>query len=371
MQDHLLTFYPIGNADCTLVQLVNGQSILFDYANKRNPNDRGDKRIDLPTTLNKSVMGDYDVACFTHLDDDHICGFSNYFFLEHAAKYQGEGRKKMNDLWVPAAALLESNLTGEARILRSEARYRLKRGKEVKVFSRPKKMRDWCDQQEDISYESVKHLFINAGKLVPGFTRESEGIEFFVHSPFASKTQDINRNREAIVVQATFDDDNQTKLLLGSDIDFNVWTDIVKITKHFGNEMRLLWDIFHISHHCSYKSLSNVKDEDITIPTDEIEWLFETQGNDGGYIVSPSRPIPLKGTVQDEDSQPPHRQAANYYRQVAKKKKGEFKVTMEHPNVGRPEPMVFKIDRNTGLTLEKKVAASISFVTERKPPRAG
>jgi len=28
---HRLTFYPLGNADCCLIDLANGQKILFDY----------------------------------------------------------------------------------------------------------------------------------------------------------------------------------------------------------------------------------------------------------------------------------------------------------------------------------------------------
>jgi hypothetical protein len=46
----------------------------------------------------------YDVVYFTHLDDDHCCGSGHFFWLEHAAKYQGESRIKIDELWVPAAA---------------------------------------------------------------------------------------------------------------------------------------------------------------------------------------------------------------------------------------------------------------------------
>ena len=32
---HRLTFYPLGNADCCLIDLANGQKILFDYAGRK------------------------------------------------------------------------------------------------------------------------------------------------------------------------------------------------------------------------------------------------------------------------------------------------------------------------------------------------
>lgn len=371
MMKHKITFFPLGNADSTLFQLPNNKVVLIDYANVRCEDNPDDKRIDLSKALDETVKKDYDAVCFTHVDDDHICGFSEYFYLEHAKKYQEGKRKKIKELWVPAAILLEENLKEEARTLRAEARYRLKEKKGIKMFSRPKKMKDWCNEQDDISYEDVKHLFVDAGTLIPNYNLESDGVEFFVHSPFVSESKNINRNREAIVIHATFNDQCETKLLLGSDITYNVWSDIVNVTKNFKNEHRLEWDIFHISHHCSYTALSEEKGEDITEPTDELKWLFETQGKEGCRIISPSREIPTKGTSADRDTQPPHRQAANHYKKVIDKKKGEFKVTMEHPSTDRPEPIVLEIDKETCATLLKKNIATTAFVTSVKPPRAG
>ena len=62
-----------------------------------------------------------------------------------------------------------------------------------------------------------------------------------------------------------------------------------------------------------------------TTPVSDVKWLFE-QGQEKAILVSTSDPIPATNTTQ-----PPHRQAANYYKDVAKDIEGEFKVTMEHP----------------------------------------
>lgn len=32
---HKVTFFPLGNADCTRIVLANGKRVLFDYANTR------------------------------------------------------------------------------------------------------------------------------------------------------------------------------------------------------------------------------------------------------------------------------------------------------------------------------------------------
>lgn len=370
MAKHTITFYPLGNADTTLIKLDNGQVILWDFANKCDPADENDKRCDLPAELDKSVKGDYNVVCFTHADEDHICGFSDYFYLDHAKKYQHEERKKIKELWVPAAVLVDESLEKEAKILKAEARHRLKNKKDIRIFSRPKKMKDWCDEQDDISYEDVKHLFVDAGKFAPGFSKDDEGVQFFVHAPFVSETKNINRNDEAIVVQATFNDKCETKIILGSDNTHEAWKDIVNVTKLKKNEEYLEWDLFHVSHHCSYTAIGPEKGDDRTEPTEEVKWLFEDQGNNRCRIISPSWEIPIKGSEQDND-QPPHRQAAKFYKDLVKVKQGEFKVTMEEPNKSRPEPIIFEIEHSECLKHKISKAGAATFSTSTKTPRAG
>lgn len=374
MAKHYLKFYPLGNADTTLISLSNGKNILWDYAHMKDEDDAQDKRCNLPEELNSEVQGDYDVVTFTHADRDHYNRFSEFFYLDHDKKYQDKSRKKMNEMWVPASLLLEDHVEPEAKVLKAEARFRLKQKAGILVFSRPKKMKKWCDEQKDISYDDVKHLFVDAGTLVPGFTLSNDGIEFFVHSPFKSESKEIDRNAEAIVVQATFNDRCNTKLILGSDCTSEIWEDIIEITKDKGREIRLEWDIFHLSHHCSYLSLTNNPDDkrdDKTTPTDSLKWLHETQGNKGGRYISPCKPIPSKGTKEDEDPQPPHRQAANYYKSVASDKNGEFLVTMEEPNKNAPKPIKIEIDTLNCSKIIKAIVASSIGIGSSKPPRAG
>jgi len=169
---HKLTFYPLGNADCCLIDLENKKKILFDYANCKNPDDDEDKRVDLVSALKSDLEKDkrdyYDVVAFTHADDDHIGKFSEFFYLQHAEKYQEKGRIKINDLWVPAALIIEEGLEGEAAILRAEARYRLKEGKNIMVFSRPDRLKDWLEK-EGIKPEERESLITDAGRTCSRF----------------------------------------------------------------------------------------------------------------------------------------------------------------------------------------------------------
>jgi len=368
---HKITFYPLGNADCYLIDLDEGDKILVDYANCKDPNDREDLRIDLASVL-RSDLKDckrnyYDVVVFTHSDKDHIQGFSEFFFLEHAKKYQDDDRIKINEMWVPAAVILEEGMEDEDKILRSEARYRFKNGENVRVFSRPEKLRKWCED-EGINFEDRKKLITDAGQLVPGWNKNAQGVEFFVHSPFAKHAEDeiIDRNESSIVMQAIFYYDNRdTRLLLSADTIHEVWADIVNITQHKKNDNRLMWDIYKLPHHCSYLSIGPDKGKEKTKPIEEVKWLHE-QGQERGILVSTSKPIPS----DDEDDLPPHRQAANYYKDVASKIDGEFKVTMEHPRKSNPQSLVITIDGD-GARLKKTIASGGSVAISRPAPRVG
>src|SRR6266567_2573050 len=153
MMIHLLNIFPLGNADCCRIDLAGGQQILIDYAAMRDSKDKNDLRTDLPLVLRQDLeerkRDYYDAVAFTHLDDDHIHGASEFFFFEHAEKYQenvnGKKRIKAREMWVPAAVLTEEGCTEEDRIIRQEARHRLKQGKGIRVFSRPDALKMWLE----------------------------------------------------------------------------------------------------------------------------------------------------------------------------------------------------------------------------------
>ncbi|MGK7958842.1 MAG: hypothetical protein AB4063_26815 [Crocosphaera sp.] len=367
-----LTFYPIGNGDSCLIELDNEQLILIDYANLGDTNDDEDLRIDLESeikaTLEEKNRDSIDVVAFTHIDRDHIEGASDLFYLEHAAKYQDDGRIKIDTLWVPASAILEEGTEDEARIIRTEARHRLKAGKGICVFSRPKKLEAWLNKK-GLTLEERKHLITDAGKTIPEFITENQGVEFFVHSPFAKRLNEeevIDRNGDCLVLQATFLCSGvKTKVILTGDIPHEELSEIVNITKLNNNDHRLEWDIYAVPHHCSYLSLASDKGKNKTKPTEEIQWLLEEQGNQRGKIISSSKIIPNEDTTQ-----PPHRQAAKYYRECAKNIDGEFIVTMEHPKKSAPKPLIINIDR-FGATVEKKSSNGVPLIISKPTPRAG
>ncbi len=365
---HTIRFFPIGNADCCLIELENGRRILFDFADMRDPNDADDRRCDLEKEL-RDALGDakeIDVVAFTHLDTDHCKRAKEIFELEHAESFKGGDRIKIKTLWVPAAAVLETGVKGQARTLRAEARHRFIEGKGIRVFSRPEKL-DQFLRDRNIEPAKRRNMISDAGTLCPELNLAADGVEFFVHSPFAEHVDGevVMRNDSALFMQATFEaGGRKTRLILPADVGHEVIENIVRVTRYYGNDHRLEWDINNVSHHSSYRSLAAEKGEGATEPGTRLKWLYEDQGQRGGLLVSTSDPIPAGKT-----DQPPHREAAAYYKKVATKIDGSFVVTMEYPARSAPKPLVIEIG-GSGHTI-RKTAGGATAVIRSAAPRAG
>ena len=289
-----ITFFPVGNADTCLLTADEGSQLLFDFASPKNQGD-DDKRIDLAQEL-RNRLGEsgrdyFDVVSFSHLDTDHFAGASEFFYLEHAKKYQGEGRIQMEEMWVPAAAILESRWeqSEEGRIVQAEARLRLKEGKGIRVISEPKALDKWLSDA-GIDPDKRRHLIVTAGNCMPGFNLDSAGAEIFVHSPFSYQNEgnnEVDRNSESSVFHLTLKDGaKNVKVWLTADAPYDVLEDIVKVTERAGNTDRLEWDLIKVPHHCSYKSLGPDKGEDITKPVEKVAHLYEHYGREGAVLAA-------------------------------------------------------------------------------------
>lgn len=371
MTTHTLKFYPVGNGDCSQIILDNGKRLLFDFCHRKDAEDNDDPKIDLKATLsdelNAAGRDNFDVVALTHLDEDHIANSTDFFYLEHAGKYQDGERKKIDKLWVPAAAIVEEGLTNEGRIWRQEARYRFKAGEGIRVFSRPDKLKAWLES-EGLNLESRQHIITDAGQIVPEFSIATDQVEFFTHSPFSAHVDGdtVQRNESALIFQSTFEAGGRlTRYLMVGDSTWDVLEEIVDITRSRGNDNRLTWDIYNVPHHCSYLALGPEKGNDRTIPVDNVQWLLD-QCQVGGIAISSSNPIPNEDT-----DNPPYKQAAATYRMIIRDNNGHnFEVTMEHQNTIKPKPIEIEIG-SRGAKLRKLGVIGAAAITSSRSPRAG
>lgn len=380
---HKIKCYPVGNGDTTQIILSGGRRILLDFCHREKSQDEDTPEIDLKAQVKaelKEAERDYfDVVAFTHADRDHIQESTDFFELQHADKYQGGERIKIRELWVPAAMLLEEaekdQQSEEFVLLRQEARYRLLEGKDILVFSRPPALIEWLEEKLRDRGESPSardHLFVDAGRIVPGFSLDIDLIEFFCHSPFIKHTEegDIVRNDAALVFNIRFRADAaQYDYLHVGDASWEILEDIVSTTKYHKNEDRLKWDLYNIPHHCSYLSLSDVKGEREAEPKPLVKELL-LHGKPDAYLVSSSNPIPDVKESYSQD-QPPHIQARKAYERYLGKVGGrKFIVTMEEPNANKPEPLIFETTGG-GVSLKRPASIGAPSIVASRPPRAG
>jgi hypothetical protein len=374
---HHVVFYPVGNGDTSQIILNKGQQrLLFDFHHQ--DNSSFNLKTQLCEELKDAQRDYFDVVAFTHADSDHIGGSTEFFELEHAAKYQGNGRVKIKELWVPAAMIVETSdqdqRNDEFVIWRQEARYRLRNGKGIRVFSKPACLVSWF-QSQNITLESRLHLITDAGQLVPGFSLEKDGIEFFCHSPFVKHTLggDVLRNESSLIFHVRFNVNNVTTdyFAIGDSV-YSVLDDIVSVSEYHGNEMRLKWDLLNVPHHCSAFSLSPEKGENETQPTEGVRKLL-LHGKKDAYIISSSNPI-LDNKEAYEQIQPPHIQAKNCYERHLNQINGrKLIVTMEYPNKDNPKPIKFEIS-SFGCRIDKsniQESFGIPYIITSPAPRAG
>lgn len=374
-----LTFYPVGNGDSSLIKLQNGRWVLMDYRHQAQGEDSTTPIIDLQKRLrgelDEAKRNDFDVVAFTHADEDHIGGSTDFFYLDHSTKYQKGNRAKIKTLWVPAAMILDKGADAtecdECGIWREEARYRLKNNNGVRVFSRPKELENWL-KSAGLTLESRSHLITDAGQCAPDFTIAADSVEFFCHSPFIKHCDgsDVLRNEAGLVFNVRFEiSGRRIQYFAIGDADYTVLEDIVDITTYHHNEDRLDWHLYKAPHHCSYTALSSEKGAKETTPTEGVVSLLK-RGQTGGYVVTSCNPID-EGRAAEEQTQPPHIQAKRCYTTYLGICRGRrVMVTMEEPDRVKPEPLVFEITA-LGLQPLTKSRSGAATVVMTTPPRAG
>lgn len=357
------TIYPLGNAETCLLELNNGGKILFDYA-AMNDGSETDDRFDIEREL--SSIKEFDVVMFSHAHEDHTKGASDFFYLDHAQKYQSNSRAKIKELWVSAAFLLDTDLDNgsDAKIIRAEARHRLKNKYGIKVFAAPDSLSNWLKDQ-DIALDDVADLIVHAGKTIELSSTLGDEVQVFVHAPFSDDSEEVqDKNDPSIVLQVrVLNNDRETNLLITGDTPYRVLDKIVDMSQANENEEYLNWDVYDVPHHCSYTGLNEKGEKDVRIitPTENIQWLLQRSGA-GAYLVASCEKV-------TEETSPPHMCAKRAYEKYSADD-AEFLVTMEHipAKTRKPTPICFEIG-SMGLTLKENRKKQIYF--SKSAPRAG
>ncbi len=367
--EHIIKYYPVGNADCSLIKLSDGKTIIVDCQFLADlTNDEGkqiayDVKADLLNELKRDALGRPFVDLFisTHPHEDHCKGFAGSFFHGDINDYDVEKNKDeiiIDELWITPRGM-KDDLADSAVEIRKEAKRRRKiydddsgfagsKGNYLRIIGYDK------DKEFDSRYCYVP------GKLVSSVHGSSlSWLDIFIHAPFKedveiSKKED-NKNATSIVVRFSFKvegyDGYRTHVLMGGDAEHNIWQHIIENS----NLEDLAWHIFLAPHHCSWSFFNEPDDKEEILSS--AQTILNNQMGYSAFIVSSSEEI------VDDDQNPPCYQAKQQYVGALKSGASHFLNTATHYKVGAiPQPIVFVINKFGKMLKETEVVAGTSSV---------
>lgn len=376
--EHIIKYYPVDNADCTLIKLDNGKTIIVDCQILADLTDGHGKQVmfdvkaDLLKELKKDGFGRPFVDLFisTHPHDDHCKGFAGNFYHGDVTDYDKDKNKDeiiIEELWITPRGL-NNNLSSPAEDIRKEAKRRRKlydddanfngsKGNYLRIIGYDK------DKEFDSRYCYVP------GKLVTNVHGASlSWLEIFIHAPFkedveTSKKYD-NKNATSVVVQFGLKiagyTDYKCRVLMGGDAEYEIWQHILDNNT---DEEKLKWNIFLAPHHCSW-SFFNEPDNKKDIKPSAEAILDKHIGNSAHIIASSNE-------IKNDGNNPPCYEAKQQYIKKLKSGSSHFLNTATHSKVGNiPQPIVFKIDEY-GKTLKENATVAGTTPISNPAPRAG
>lgn len=350
MERTTLTFYPVDNGDCNLLEISDGPKMMWDCrfretAEEDNQESQYDVIADLlDNKLKKKKKGlpFLDAFVLTHADKDHCHGFDKKFYLGDPDMVSDDDKnyKKIliGELWYSPRVLTEhkDELSEPAKAFKKEAERRLnlykkdrqaadKDGNRIRIIG-------WVNDEKLIGMEERIVAPGNEINEVNGQTYDS--FQIFIHAPFREDIKGEDRNETSIVMQIRIDCGDKKdagKVILGGDAEWRVWEKIVEES----DDKNMVWGVFEAPHHCSWSYFSDDREEG---KPNQASLDFLDKRESSGMIVSSSKYISHK------DSNPPCVKAKNRYVEIVGE--GNFFCTGGNKKDDKPAPVVFELESN-------------------------
>lgn len=377
--EHKIKFYPVDNADTTLIKLSDLTTVIIDCQIREGEKNSDEVEIyNVKKDLLKEIQKDsknnpfIDLFILSHPHKDHCLGFEKNFYSGSPDDYDKDNRENdeiiIGELWV-TQIVFSNDICEEATAIRKEAKRRKKLYEENPSESNKhgNRLRVIGYNDKDSTVEGLHYVPGNLVNKINGKTKDL--LSLFIHAPFKSDLvtgkADKDHNSTSIVVQTIFRTekagDVRAKAIFGGDSDHYIWEKILEKSEKNNNEDKLEWDLFLAPHHCSWSFFNDTPYNKNKEPKDYSLKFLDYKLDNANIIASSIKVI-------DNDNNPPHFQAKEYYEK--KVGKNNFRNTAVNKSEKAPEPLVYIIDSN-GYKLEKKILASSISILTSQSPRAG
>lgn len=373
---HIIKFYPVGSADCSLVKLSNGKTIIIDCQITEVEKDKNGKELsfdvkkDLLSELSKKNGHPYvDLFISTHPHDDHCVGFGGNFFHGDTEDYNDEINKDqiiIGELWVTPRGI-GNKLADSAEDIRKEAKRRRKLYDDDSLFNG-----SFGNYLRIVGYDKDKEFDSRYG-YIPGITVNSVNgnslnwLEIFIHAPFKEEVTDSketdDKNETSIVTQFAFkvkgDENIKCRALFGGDAEHGVWQHIIENNK---DDEKLQWNIFLAPHHCSWTFFNECNNKVDVLQS--AEDMLQKQVGDKPHIIASSTEI------TKDCNTPPHIEARQEYRKRLRNPSYFYCTADTNIVDGVAHPIVYHIT-DKGKALKSTVLPAGVESVSRPAPRAG
>jgi hypothetical protein len=378
-EKHTIKFYPVDNADTTLIKLIDNTTIVVDCQFRDGKENSDGVQIfpvkdDLLNSLEKDRSENFFVDLFinTHPHEDHCLGYNKNFFVGDPKDYKKANKDNneviIGELWV-TQMVFSKDLCDDGLAIQKEVRRRKKlfENKTAGWDSYGNRLRIIGYNESDTTVEGLHYIPGTTVDTINGNRKETFFI--FIHAPFKSSLvsaqADKELNQTSIVIQANFktkpDGDVITRLMIGGDADHYTWEQILNKSKRYGNTARLEWDLFLSPHHCSWSYFNDTPYDNNPEPKKYSLEILD-YGRTNSHIIASSKKI------EDKEPNPPHYPAKEQY--VEKVGEDHFKNTAIHKGEKAPKPLVYTTDES-GFELDKSIISAAASIMSKPTPRAG
>ena len=315
--DATLTFFPVESGDTSLIKLADGATLLIDLCHTSGGGDEAPAPYDVHAHLLRELRRDeqgrphLDVFVATHPGPDHLRGIANTLYLGAPGKYAREHRDAglilVDELWfAPRVFAPHARTLGQgAQAFRKEARRRIARfrASKTKRLAPGDRIRIVGDPG-DAALKKLTRLLVPPGTATTWFNDRDPGdFALVVHAP-SRRTGD--RDDTSIVFQARFrvaDDPRAGLALFGGNAGCAIWEDVID----HADDAQLAWDLLLAPAHGAWTFFREGPWQDGE-PSAKILALLGKRRDGALVIASGSR-------ISDGDDTPPHRAAAERYRE--------------------------------------------------------
>ncbi len=352
----IITFFPVGNGDMTLIKLESGRTILVDM-NIRQPSDGiRDVSADLRRRLKKDDKGRpyVDAVLLTHPDQDHCRGLIEHFHLGPLADYKqpksGELAKiVIREVWSSPMVFRrmpkDQTLCKDADAWKKEACRRVNLYKATHKFAAGDRIQV-MGEDRDGKTDDIAEIVVKAGKTITSIDGNTDTA--FRGRLLAPKGQGTDeeeerrsKNHSSVIVRfsvANGEKLHACRFLSGGDAEVAIWERIW--ADHSADTNTINYHLMQTSHHCSWHSLSYDSWGDLgekaKVSPDARKALG--QALSGAYIVATSKPI------KNDKDDPPCIRAKREYEAILSPVNGIFLNTSLHGGEDDPVPMEFDVN---------------------------